>query len=297
MRTVHSQTFASLLVAGLALTSVITPAVAQEREARRSAEAESGARRSAEGEGQRRSAEGESGARRSAEAEGGARRSAEGEAGARRSEEGERGARDGGEGEGPARGADPLQGFKPQTKREAALFQMILQLRRELAALRREVESQKAPSRTAFDARTDAPQQSNAAKFVLPERWQRTKEGRVFAAYDKNSDEIGSLDEWLEMTNGNVSPARRDVQTQRFNEAEPSGDGKFTPAEFIYWYNIGRHKAVEAQRRARDGDGNRTGPRDGEAGQRRGPRDGEGEQRGPRDSGGTSSERRDGDRE
>lgn len=177
---------------------------------------------------------------------------------------------------------------------------MIVQLQREVAALSREVQSRSgarpAPASRGDDTpRRDGDQaRSGGEQFVLPARWQNTKEGRVFKAYDKNGDEIVSLDEWLAMTNGNISPARKEVQTKRFNEAEPSGDGKFTPAEFIYWYSIGQHKAVEQSRRvgARDGNGIQRGPRDGEGesrgprtggGEKPGPRDGEREQRGPRD--------------
>jgi hypothetical protein len=109
----------------------------------RSAEAEAGARRSAEGEaGARRSAEGEAGTRRSAEAEAGARRSAEAESRPRRPAEAdaptrrrdEAAGRERPAAEGPARSQ-----FRPQTDREAALFEMVQQLQREVAQLRREV--------------------------------------------------------------------------------------------------------------------------------------------------------------
>lgn len=280
-----------LLVLGIVgLRATQNAAVAQERDGARSVEAEAGPRGAAEKEGPRRSAE----------ADAGPRRSAEGEAGARRSAEGERGAGRSAAGEGRGQGGDALRDFKPQTQREAALFQMIVQLQREVAALSREVQSRSgarpAPASRGDDTpRRDGDQaRSGGEQFVLPARWQNTKEGRVFKAYDKNGDEIVSLDEWLAMTNGNISPARKEVQTKRFNEAEPSGDGKFTPAEFIYWYSIGQHKAVEQSRRdgARDGNGIQRGPRDGEGesrgprtggGEKPGPRDGEREQRGPRD--------------
>lgn len=90
------------------------------------------------------------------------------------------------------------------------------------------------------------------------------------------------------MTNGNINAERRAISTRYFELAEPSGDGKFTPAEFIWWRKIGsqqgqrRDVAVPA-RGPRDGEGARRGPRDGE-GERRGPRDGEGERRGLRDA-------------
>ncbi|MHC4880405.1 MAG: EF-hand domain-containing protein [Planctomycetota bacterium] len=165
---------------------------------------------------------------------------------------------------------------------------MIMQLRRELAELRREVETRSRSDR----ARDDDVERSSRRTVsragdepALPARWQNTKEGRVFKAYDKNGDLSVSLEEWLAMTNGNVSDARRAIQTKRYNEAEPNGDGKFTPAEFIYWYSKGRFANTTESRSggARDGAGSRRGPRDGE-GDARGPRDGEGrEKAGPRD--------------
>ena len=108
-------------VGGLAPTQ--NAAVAQEREGARSAEAEVGPRRPAERDGQRRSAESDAGPRRSAEGERGTRRSVE----------------SGGDRE----SNNALRGFKPQTQRETALFQMIVQLQREMAALRREVRGQR----------------------------------------------------------------------------------------------------------------------------------------------------------
>jgi hypothetical protein len=50
------------------------------------------------------------------------------------------------------------------------------------------------------------------------------------------------------MTNGNINAERRQLQSRRFYDAEPSGDGKFTPSEFIWWYTIGRRGAVERGR-------------------------------------------------
>jgi hypothetical protein len=300
---------------------VVEPAFAQEREGGRSAEGQAGPRRSAEGEqGPRRSAEGEQGPRRSAEGEQGPRRSAEGEQGPRRSAEGEQGPRRSAEGDRPvgrnqaegerAQVMEALRGFQPQNQREAALLQMIVQLQREVASLRQEVrarggsEGQRMEAEPRRDGRVregDAPRDGKQASatrfrdFELPPNWQRTKEGQVFLAYDKNRDNIVSLDEWLAMTNGNINAQRRQISTGHFNDAEPSGDGKFTPAEFIWWRQVGSRQAAEGQQRgARDGEGQQRGPRDGE-GQQRGPRDGEGQQRGARDGEGQQRGARDGD--
>ncbi len=267
---------ASLAIAG-AVGCIVVPntAVAQEREGGRSADAEAGPRRSAEAEaGQRRSPEAEAGPRRSAEAEG-RRRSPEAEAAGRRSNE-----RDSPHG---------FDGFRPQTEREEVLIRMIMELRRELAELRREVETRGRSERARDDDREERGPRRTVARDggepALPARWQNTKEGRVFKAYDKNGDLSVSLEEWLAMTNGNISDARRAVQTKRYNEAEPNGDGKFTPTEFIYWYSKGRfaNTTESRSRGARDGESSSRGSRDSE-GEARGPRDGERrEKAGPRD--------------
>lgn len=304
-------TMASLVIGAALIASVgdSSSVVAQEREGGRSAEAEAGARRSAEAEAAgRQSAESES-PRRSAEGDAGTGRSAERDGEARRSAERERAVARDGE---PRRASlDALIDFKPQTDREATLLQMIVQLQREVALLRQEVrgrgdgdgrsrdgEGDGRMSDLAEARRDDDATARNFAAFQLPTNWQETKEGRVFKAYDKNADEIVSLDEWLAMTNGNISPARREIGTKHFNAAEPSGDGRFTPAEFIWWREIGSKQSADGARQQADReDADRgRGQRDGER-EPRGPRDGEGEQRGPRDGEGSNSGPRDRDRE
>jgi RNA polymerase sigma factor (sigma-70 family) len=185
------------------------------------------------------------------------RRSAEGERGVQRSAEGEGrvGVR-----EGDQRQGNPLAGFRPQTQREAALFQMIqqlqndvVQLRRELAATRGEKvgdgvreggvldgESRNPAGRRDGESSTkEGPRDGQQAD--LAPGWEKTQNGRVFQAYDQNGDSTVTLDEWLAMRRvAATDTARRELETGRFNEAEPSGDGKFTPAEFIYWYSKGR---------------------------------------------------------
>ncbi|MEM1069697.1 MAG: hypothetical protein AAGI63_12425 [Planctomycetota bacterium] len=158
---------------------------------------------------------------------------------------------------------DKLQGFRPRTSREAALVKMIIELQQELAEVRSELEKVKRVTVTA-ETKSDPPKDgqesdgSNAAvdgfanSFSLPDRWQNSKEGRVFRAYDRNADQVVSLNEWLVMTNGNINAERRALQTRRFYDAEPSGDGRFTPAEFIWWYSIGRRNAIEGGRRSSD---------------------------------------------
>jgi hypothetical protein len=314
--------------------SASNSAIAQEREGRRSAESDAEPRRSPEAEGRRRSAEADARPKRSPEAEAGPRRSAEGERGTARSPERDR-PRGGAEAREDDAFGETLGDFKPQTDRELLLYRMIQQLRREIAQVRRDVRGrdsrggdrdidrgERDGGRNPFgedrgDGRV-AREGRDQGSRELPARWESTKEGRVFKAYDKNSDGSVSLDEWLAMTNGNVSPARKEVQTKRYNEAEPNGDGKFTPGEFIYWYSKGRFGQIESNRR--DGDSAKRGPRDGDESKRgardgdraetprnirgddgerqRGQRDSEAEgRRGPRDGERESAKRKDGDRE
>ena len=157
-----------------------------------------------------------------------------------------------------------LEDFRPKTEREAMLYRIVLQLQREVAHLRRTAGGTAAGNHEAGNGpivRGDTPSPDRGAD------WERTKAGGVFKAYDKTGDMVVTLDEWLAMTNGNISAERRQLQTTRFHEAEPSGDGKFTPEEFIYWYTKGRFEnRTEGQRPdVRDGDGAvKRGPRDGE---------------------------------
>lgn len=217
---------------------------------------------------------------KSAEAKAGPKKSVEGKVGVRKSAE-----RD-------SEGA--LEGFQPQSKREAALFQMIQQLQREVTSLRREVRSTDKGKRSrdgdrVRDTRQDEDQlqvDRTGSSKTLPAGWERSKVRKVFNAYDKNGDESVSLEEWLAMTNGNVSDARRNIQTRRFQAAGIGEDNKMSAAEFNHYYTVGRYKntrdGVGKKRGPRDGEGTKKGPRDGE-GTKKGPRDGEGVKKGPRD--------------
>ena len=251
-----------LVLAGVvAISTSPNSASAQEGEGGRARESEEGARRSPEAvAGPRRSAEAEAGPRRSAEAAAGRRESAEGE-GRRRSSE--------------ADGAQVLESFRPQTEREAALFEMIVQLQREVARLRED-------SRRTSD-REDRPAGGRRDGEIpeLASGWERTREGGVFQSYDHNDDEFVSLDEWLAMTNGNINEARRQLQTDRFRDTDPGSDGKLSPSEFIYWYTEGRF--ADRRRGERDGDGGRSA--EGDAGAQRSG-EGEGRRRSPEAEGG-----------
>ncbi|MFZ9089336.1 MAG: hypothetical protein ACO3FE_04525 [Planctomycetaceae bacterium] len=167
---------------------------------------------------------------------------------------------------------DALRDFKPQTDREAILLQMILQLQRKITQLRQdgtasaerdrltaartgEREGGRSVERRRGQrpvAESNSSADANPQDFPLPANWQRTKAGKVFLAYDKNRDLIVSLDEWLAMTNGNLNEQRRAISTKHFHDAEPSGDGKFTPAEFIWWRQTGSRQSSDRARSGRD---------------------------------------------
>lgn len=109
----------------------------------------------------------------------------------------------------------------------------------------------------------------------------------VFRAYDKNRDSVVTVDEWLQMRHLTAfdKSSRANVERARFKAAEPSGDGRMTQKEFVYWYAVGRFSgASDRGGPSAEGNGIRRGPRDGEGGAPIGARDGEGGvRRGPRD--------------
>ncbi|MCA9137928.1 MAG: M48 family metalloprotease [Planctomycetales bacterium] len=248
----------------------------------------------------RRSPESQSRDRRSPESDTNSQRRTEGQTQRRRDGDGERDV------ESPRKPQDFLRGFKPENDRESALLNVITELRQEIAQLRRDGAVRREGS---ADSRRELQIQDRATQvvvdfeqFQLPERWEKTRDGKVFLAYDHNHDQSISLDEWLAMTNGNISDARRQLQTKRFRDAEPSGDDQFTPREFIYWYSIGRH--VSSGREGggvRESDGRRNSNdlilQRGDSPEPERLRDGESIRRGPRDGEGARPVSRDGDQQ
>ncbi len=162
----------------------------------------------------------------------------------------------------PREGEQRREGFKPQTDREQALYKMIVQLQREVAELRNALRSRgdqprrsdggrgteresvardgDRPREQDRDGRSASPERDSAPNSSRGDRWQNTKEGKVFKAYDKNGDLTVTLEEWFAMQEGDLDDARRKRVTEQFNAAEPSGDGKFTVEEFLHWYTKGR---------------------------------------------------------
>lgn len=56
------------------------------------------------------------------------------------------------------------------------------------------------------------------------------------------------------MKEGEMTDARYKLESDRFKDAEPSGDGKFSVEEFLHWYTKGRKQdAREGERRESSG--------------------------------------------
>jgi hypothetical protein len=210
------------------------------------------------------------------------RRSPEAEARDRRSPEAESQRRQSPEEE--ARRA--LQGFRPQTEREAALYRMILQLQREVAQLRREMQAlastRERPgerdSEVAADARARDREPGTSRE---PSHSQLL---RVFKAYDKDDDEQVSFAEFLAMREGADNPRVRAQAQQSFQQVDRDGNGLVSFEEYTA---AGRRRQEGDQPRRegdqprRDADPPRERDRPRDEGDR--PRDGEDQPRGARD--------------
>ena len=171
-----------------------------EAASRRSPEADSGPRRSVEAAtgprpspearlGSRRSAESETGRRLSPEAASGPRRPAEAEAASRQVPE-RQFDRDRREPAVEARRAEnaqdhSLNGFEPQTRREAALLQIIQQLQGEVNELRRQMD-QNRPE--------EGERSTLGEEQAAPPRRQRTRQVRIFKAYDRDGKQAIGLE-------------------------------------------------------------------------------------------------------
>ncbi len=209
-----------------------------------------------EGDRARRSPE--AGTRRSPEAEAGTRRSAEASSGQRRSAE---------------EGRRALEGFRPQTEREAALYRMLLQLQREVAELRRSVQSRDgdgrlregdasrrdspvlrdadvrrdgaairrdAPVRRDDDSeRRDTPVRGDAPHRREGDGRQRESDAQVskfqkmFRTYDKNGDNSISFEERLAMKNYEITGERLFNERLYHLAEDMDRDGGVSLDEFV----------------------------------------------------------------
>ena len=137
--------------------------------------------------------------------------------------------------------------FVPQNDRERALFEMIRQLRAQVAELERRLQTIDTGRREELvDRPLDRPleMRSRERSDVSPAATRDVevnrrspvmqKAQRIFAAYDKNKDRVVSFEEWLAMREGEITSERRLIEKRHF--AEPAGDDqKITIEEFYLW--------------------------------------------------------------
>ena len=182
--------------------------------------------------------------------------------------------------------------FRPQNDREAMLFRLIQELRREVEALKREIRGQdRGVQRREGEPRRDAAPRDGDARSREGSRERdqsandaaRRKALRIFAAYDKNKDKQVVFDEWVAMKEGAVEGERLAREKQWFGQADRSGDERLSLEEFFAWMNRGRAAAREGAPR---------GPREGEGARREGARDGDR----PREDAREGDQPREGDR-
>lgn len=219
-----------------------------------------------EGDKPRRSPEAEAGPRRSPEAEAGPRRSPEAEVGPRRSPEAEARSRRSSERE----AQQGLEGFRPQTDREARLYRMIQQLQREVGELRRELRAQ-APARDreiTGDSDVHGRGDSRDRPVATSTDPAVKKVTKIYQAYDKDRNDEVTFEEFLAMREGADDPRVQAQARLSFKQVDRNGDGRVSFEEFF----------AAAQRRGRGEPPRREGdaPRDGERSEsvRDQPRDG-----------------------
>ena len=153
--------------------------------------------------------------------------------------------------------------FVPQNDRERALFEMIRQLRAEVAELERRLQTRDAGRREELiDRPFDRPleMRSRERSNVAPEAKRDLEAKRrspimqkaqnIFSAYDKNKDRVVSFEEWLAMREGEITSERRLIEQRHF--AEPAGDDqKITIEEFYLWMDRrsrGGRREADSQR-------------------------------------------------
>ena len=154
--------------------------------------------------------------------------------------------------------------FQPQNDRERVLWNMIQQLRSEVAQLRQQIGNRDRRG-VATDNRArnttdrvrregDMPRERDSASQVRASNDPLLRQAtRIFAAYDKNRDQRVSFDEWLTMREGEMT-SERHAREMGFFSQQAGDDRMITLAEF--------HRGMVARQRG-------SAPREG------GKRDGE----------------------
>jgi hypothetical protein len=175
------------------------------------------------------------------------------------------------------RGRTAAGAFQPQTQREAALYETIQQLQREMAELKRQVgelrgqrQSEGTPPRESGQRVSRESGRGESAERSVTRRSPEREAGTRTGTRDGESSRGGP----------------RDGEGVRRGPRDGEGGAR-----------TGARDGEGVHRGPRDGEGDqKTGARDGEGGRKTGARDGEGARRGPRDGeGGGKSGAREGE--
>lgn len=167
--------------------------------------------------------------------------------------------------------------FQPQNDRERALWNMIQQLRSEVAQLRQQignrdrqsVASDRPVRNTTDRARRegDMPRERDGAAQARNSNDPLMRQAtRIFAAYDKNRDQRVSFDEWLAMREGEMTSARRTREMGFFSQQ--AGDDRMITLEEFYLAMVARQRGSAPREggnrdsEARASDGRDRAPRE-----------------------------------
>ena len=142
--------------------------------------------------------------------------------------------------------------FQPQNERERALWNMIQQLRSEVAQLRQQIGNRDRPavardnpSRTSDGVRREheMPREGDRASRTRASNDPLLRQAtRIFAAYDKNRDQRVSFDEWLAMREGEMTSERRAREMGFFSQQ--AGEDRMITLEEFYRAMVARTRGT-----------------------------------------------------
>ena len=165
--------------------------------------------------------------------------------------------------------------FQPQNERERVLWNMIQQLRSEVAQLRQQIGNRDRPavardnpSRTSDGVRRegDMPREGDRASRTRASNDPLLRQAtRIFAAYDKNRDQRVSFDEWLAMREGEMISERRAREMGFFSQQ--AGEDRMISLEEFHRAMVARTRGIApredaARDRPRESDTRDRGPRE-----------------------------------
>ena len=163
--------------------------------------------------------------------------------------------------------------FQPQNDRERALWNMIQQLRSEVAQLRQQIANRERrgaaadnPVRNTTDKvrreremvlGRDSISQARASNDPL-----LRQAARIFVAYDKNRDQRVSFDEWLAMREGEMTSERRAREMGFFSQQ--AGNDRMITLEEFYRAILSRQRGSNVRESGvRDAGPRESGTREG----------------------------------